>query len=154
MPLHGYTTTNRPPSNLDHLLAHPYALIIAIWQILAGGASLLSTLFDVRISQAMSTLPESLLAAVGVLLILGGVLIIRGLLNDDDDLMVGWRMERTGLVLSATAWVAYAVTILSAFPESVLSWTSSVSLAASHIIRFAATHVEVRCVRARMKELE
>ena len=152
MPLHGYTTDRRPPTNWDHFLAHPYSMGISGWQVLAGAGVLISTLTNIRVSQSLNRLPESLLAAVGALLVVGGVSIIRGLLNDDDDLMVGWRTERTGLVLSATAWIAYAVTILAAFPESVLTWTSGFMLAAAHLVRFRATRLEEKRVRARIAE--
>lgn len=152
MPLHGYTTDRRPPTNWDHLLAHPYSILISGWQILAGTAALASTLLNFRLSPSLARLPETLLAVIGGLLVLGGLSIIRGLLDDDDDLMVGWRTERTGLVLSATAWAAYAATILFAFPTSILTWTSGLMLAGAHLIRFRATRLEEKRVRARIAE--
>lgn len=152
MPLHGYSTDRRPPTNWDHFLAHPYSMCISGWQVVAGAGVLVSTLTDIRLSQSLERLPQMLLAAVGALLIVGGVNVSRGLLNDDDDLMVGWRIERTGLVLSATAWLAYTVTIIAAFPASVLTWTSGLALASAHLIRFRATKLEERRVRARIAE--
>src|SRR5438128_8828073 len=98
MPLHTYSTDRRPPTNWDHFLAHPYSLCISGWQILAGASVLLTTLFHVTVSPSLARLPETLLAAIGILLVVGGASTIKGLLNDDDDLMVGWRVERTGLV--------------------------------------------------------
>jgi len=152
MPLHGYTTDRRPPTNADHIYAHPYSIGISAWQILAGSGVLLSTLSGMRLSPSLDRLPEALLAAVGALLVVGGVSVIRGLLNDDDDLMVGWRTERTGLVLSATAWLAYAVTVFLVSPSAVLSWTSALMLGAAHLIRFRATRLEEKRVRARIAE--
>lgn len=152
MPLHGYTTDRRPPTNWDHLLAHPYSILICAFQILGGAGVLFSTLADVSISPSLDRLPESLLAAVGALLVVGGISVIRGLLDDSDDLMVGWRTERTGLVLSATAWAAYSVTILAAFPASVLTWTFGMVIVAAHLIRFRATQLEERRTRKRNAE--
>ena len=152
MPLHGYTTDRRPPTNADHLLAHPYSFLICAWQIIAGAGVLVSTLTPVRLSQSLDRLPEVLLASIGALLIVGGLSVIRGLLDDSDDLMAGWRTERSGLVLSATAWIAYVATILAAFPQSVLSWTSGLALASAHLIRFRATRLEEKRVRARIAE--
>lgn len=152
MPLHGYTTDRRPPTNMDHLLAHPYSLSICAWQIIAGIATIVSTLSGFNLSLSMQRLPQALLVAVGALLVVGGISVIRGLLNDDDDLMVGWRTERTGLVLSATAWGAYALTVMAAFPFSILSWTSGLTMALAHLIRFRATRLEEKRVRARIAE--
>jgi hypothetical protein len=152
MPLHGYSTDRRPPTTWDHFLAHPYSIGISGWQVLAGAGLLLSTLADISLSPSLDELPDFLLASVGALLIIGGIGVIRGLLDDDDDLMVGWRIERTGLLLSATAWAAYATSILVAFPLSILGWTSGFVLAASHLIRFRATRLEERRVRARIAE--
>lgn len=152
MPLHGYTTDRRPPTNLDHLLAHPYSLMISAWQVLAGAVVVAATLFDIRVSQSVQRLPEWLMIAVAALLMVGGISVIRGLLNDDDDLMAGWRTERTGLVLSATAWSAYSITLAISFPGSLLSWSSGFALALAHLIRLRATVLEERRVRRRIAE--
>jgi hypothetical protein len=152
MPLHGYTTDRRPPTNTDHLLAHPYSIFICGWQILAGAAVVASILLNFALSRSLSRLPESLLAVIAAMLIVGGVSVIRGLLDDSDDLMVGWRIERTGLVLSATAWAAYAVTIIAAFPASVLTWTSALTFTGAHLVRLRATRLEEKRVRARIAE--
>lgn len=152
MPLHGYTTDRRPPTNMDHLLAHPYSILISSWQIIAGAGCLASTLWPMNLSISMQRLPQPLIAAVGALLIVGGLSVIRGLLDDHDDLMVGWRTERTGLILSATAWSAYSFTLLAAYPTSVLAWSSGLTLALAHAFRFRATRLEEKRVRARIAE--
>lgn len=149
MPLHGYSTDRRPPTNKDHLYAHPYSFVLCAFQVIGGSGAVLSTLSNMSLSQSLDRLPESLLAAVGALLIVGGVLVIRGLLDDSPDLMVGWRTERTGLVLSATGWTSYAVTVAAAFPGSVLSWLLAFLIAAAHMIRFRATQLEERHSRER-----
>ena len=45
MPLHGYSTDRRPPTNLDHMLAHPYAIAVAVWQIFAGSLVVTALVF-------------------------------------------------------------------------------------------------------------
>lgn len=152
MPLHGYTTDRRPPTNLDHLLAHPYSLWISAWQVLAGSVVVAATLFDISVSQSVQRLPQWLMAAIACLLIVGGASVIRGLLNDDDDLMVGWRIERTGLVLSATAWATYSIVLAVTFPGSLLAWTSGLALTFAHLFRLRATILEERRVRRRIAE--
>jgi len=152
MPLHGYTTDRRPPTNWDHVLAHPHSFVLAAWQVLAGCGVLASLLWDFSPSRSISRMPQPIIVGVCVLLFLGGVFIIRGLLDDSDDLMVGWKIERTGLVLSATAWSAYAATVAWSFPSSTLSWSLSLTLALAPTIRYHATVREERRVRARIAE--
>ena len=152
MPLHGYTTDRRPPTNRDHLLAHPYSVGISAWQMVAGASLLASVLWGFGVSHSVSRMPDLLVSAIGALLLVGGMFVIRGLLDDSDDLMAGWRIERTGLILSATAWAAYSATIAYSYPASVLSWTSGLTLAAAHLIRWRATVLEERRVRARILE--
>lgn len=151
MPLHQYSSDRRPPTNWDHFLAHPYSLVLSAWQVLAGGLILaMMTWSAFSVSQSLNRLPQPLLAAISVLIVVGGVSTMRGLLNDDDDLMVGWRTERTGLLLSATAWIVYTVTIVWSFPASVMTWTLTLALGAANLIRFRATQREERRTRARM----
>jgi hypothetical protein len=150
MPLHSYTTTNRPPTNTDHLLAHPYSIPLAVWQTIAGAVVLLTTLTGIVVSASVARLPETLIATVGVLLIAGGTMILVGLLDDDNNLLKGWRTERTGLILSATAWLTYSTTLLLSYPGSVLSWSLGFAVAAMHSIRLRATQLEERKTRRSM----
>lgn len=152
MPLRGYSTDHRPPTVLDHMLAHPYAMAVSSWQVLAGGLSLLVTLFDFSVSQSVQRLPEPIIAALGTLLVIGGLQTIRGLLDDDDDLMQGWKIERTGLVISMAAWLGYLVTILGAFPGGVMTWTLCILMVAANWLRYVATRREERRHRARIRK--
>lgn len=152
MPLHGYTTDRRPPTNRDHVLAHPHSFVLAAWQMLAGAGVLASLLWGFSLSQSINRMPDEIVAGICVLLMGGGIFIIRGLLDDSDDLMVGWKIERTGLVLSATAWAAYAATLAWSFPSSTLSWSLPLALTLMHLIRYRATVLEERRVRARIAE--
>ena len=152
MPLHGYTTDRRPPTNADHVLAHPYSFLLAAWQFVAGTSVLASLLWGFSLSRSINRMPDELIAGICTLLIAGGIFIIRGLLDDSDDLMIGWKIERTGLILSATAWLAYAATVAWSYPRSVLSWSLSLVLASSLVIRWIATIREERRVRRRLAE--
>lgn len=154
MPLHGYTTDRRPPSNMDHLLAHPYSIGISLLQIVAGLVIIVAATLSLRVSSSIQRLPEVLLFILAALLLAGGVGIIRGLLDDSDELMVGWKIERTGLVLSTTAWLVFGVTISAAFPGAVLAWIWCFVLGICHPIRFAATILEERRIRRRIAQHE
>ncbi|GAB3889239.1 hypothetical protein [Terrabacter terrigena] len=152
MPLRGYSTDNRPPTVLDHLLAHPYAITFAVWQVIAGALAVLTTLFSFTVSQAIERLPQPLVAATGILFALGGIQIVRGLLDDDDDLMQGWKIERTGLVLTIAAWLAFFIAIVWSFPSSVLTWLLCLLVGAgAPSLRLWATRREEKRVRARMR---
>ena len=154
MPLHGYSTDRRPPTVFDHILAHTFEMSVAAWQVIAGGLSLLVTLFDFQISQSVQRMPQPAIAALGSFLLIGGVQCIRGLLDDSDDLMRGWTIERTGLILSGSAWLGYLVTVIAAFPASVMTWTLFVLMVAANILRYIATVLEERKHRARIEGTE
>lgn len=147
MPLHGYSTDRRPPSVADHLLAHPFELGLAAWGVIAGGAGVLSAASNATVSASIDRLPDWLAAIVGTMLVLGGVLVWRGLLDDSEDLMIGWRFERVGLVLSIAGWLAYGVTVAAINPTAVLSWSVSAFVVAMYAVRFRATRLEERRIR-------
>jgi hypothetical protein len=135
------------------MLAHPYAMSIGTFQVCAGTLALLVTLFDFSVSQSIERLPQPLVAATGILFALGGVQTIRGLLDDDDDLMQGWKIERTGLILSGAAWFVFALAIVTSFPRGVLTWLFCFLVGCGgHGLRYWATIREERRVRARMAE--
>lgn len=153
MPLHGYTTDRRPPSNRDHLYAHPYSMAVAAFQILAALVITAAAVLNLSgVSQSLQRLPATLLLMLSAMLLVGGVSIIRGLLDDSDDLMIGWKIERRGLILSATSLGIFAFVIASQFPKSVTGWGLSAFLTAAHLIRFRATVLEERRVRTRVAE--
>lgn len=147
MPLHGYSTDRRPPTVADHLLAHPFELGLAAWGIIAGAAGILSALSDATVSPSIDRLPEWLAAIVGAMLVVGGAAIWRGLLDDSEDLMVGWRIERTGLIFSMAAWGAYGITVATMHPTSILSWSVAVLVVIMFAVRFKATRLEERRIR-------
>src|SRR5690349_669392 len=112
MPLHGYSTDRRPPTNLDHMLAHPYALAVAAWQVFAGGLVLTALIFQVQLTTSAMRLPRVILFALCIVLIWGAVNVIRGLFDDSNDLRKGFRVERGGLILSGAGWTAYGASVL------------------------------------------
>lgn len=147
MPLHGYTTERYPPTILDHIYAHPFELALAVWGILGGLGSVAATVSHTQASAVMNALPTWLLILFGALLTVGAALIMTGLFDDSDDLMRGWRIERTGLVLSGFGWAAYTVTLAAVIPRNFIGWGLTGLLTLSMGFRFRATQLEERRVR-------
>ena len=152
MPLHAYSTDSEPPSVWDHVLAHPFELALAVFGALCGLLSIFAAITpEATVSPSLDELPEVLGGLVGVLLIAGGAAIVRGLLDDSDDLMTGWRIERSGLILTGFAWAAYGVTIVSSRPAAVLSWGSALCVVLMVTLRFIATVKRERHIRRALK---
>ena len=138
MPLHGYSTDRRPPTNLDHMLAHPYAFAVAAWQIMAGSLVLTALVFGFAITTSAMRLPRAPLFAMCLVLLIGGINVIRGLLDDSNDLRKGFRVERGGLILSGAGWTAFGVSVLIANPGAVLSWSMGVIFSVALGLRLVA----------------
>ena len=138
MPLHGYSTDRRPPTNLDHMLAHPYAMAVAAWQILAGSLVITALVFGFGLNTSTMRLPKGPLFALCLVLLLGGINVIRGLLDDSNDLRKGFRVERGGLILSGAGWTSYGLSVLIANPGAVLSWSMGVIFSAAIGLRLVA----------------
>ena len=144
-----------PPTRRDHLLAHPYELSLAVTGltasllILAGGI-----VASITVSPSVDAFHGLVAWGVGLLGIPGHALIIAGLLDNDEDLMNGWRRERTGLVLAAFAWAIYTLAILAANPGSVVTWGFGLALITAHCLRLRATQREERDTRAALARHE
>ena len=148
MPLHGYSTDRRPPTNMDHLRAHPYAIAVAAWQILIGGIVLLALIFDFHMTTSAMRLPRTVLFALAVTLILGAVNVMRGLFDDSNDLRKGFRIERGGLILSGAAWTAFSVSVIIGNPGAVPTWSMGVLFSAAMALRIdAGRREEARVAR-------
>lgn len=148
MPLRGYTTDRRPPSVLDHILAHPFEMGLAAWGGGAGALLVIASIWDeMRVSPTVDMLPDWLAATLGGLLIVGGLLQTWGLLDDSDDIAVGWKLERMGLILSGAAWASYTMTIMWMLPRAVLSWSLTGTVLVMLALRYAATVLEERRIR-------
>ncbi|MDO5534105.1 MAG: hypothetical protein Q4F65_05590 [Propionibacteriaceae bacterium] len=137
-----------PPSRLDHLLAHPYEIPLAIFGFLACLGVLVAELVPpISVSPTIDGLNGVIAWLVGALGIVGNVLVVKGLLDDGPDLMPGWQDERTGLALAGASWAIYAVSVALTFPGSVVSWAIAAVVACSHATRLRATFAEEEDVR-------
>ena len=138
-----------PPTKLDHLLAHPYEIPLAAVGLAASAGILAAEttpLFDV--SASVAALHGLVAWTIGVLGIPGHVLILRGLLDDNPDLMVGWRRERYGLILAASAWLLYACGVAWVHPQAAVSYGFAAGIVTAMGVRLAATYYEERSTRA------
>jgi len=154
MPLHGYSTDRRPPTNLDHLLAHPYAFAVHGFQMFAGGLVLSAVLFQFQIVTSALKLPRGPLVAMCLVLILGASYIMRGLLDDSNDLRKGFRVERGGLILSGAAWTAFSVCVMVNNPGAVLQWSMGLFFSAGLALRIIAGHREESRVARETNDLK
>lgn len=149
MPLHGYSTDADPPTWWDHIFAHPFELTLAAGGGLGGVFAIIASISQsATVSPSLDDLPELLAAAIGLLLILGGIGIIRGLFDDSPNLMVGWTYERGGMVLAGGGWAAYGFSIFGSRPAAVLSWGIPLLVVTSLALRFEA----IRRRKHRMRE--
>lgn len=138
---------NHPPTLLDHVLSHPWELAVSALSVTVGAMSMLATIAGKATSPSVDQLPDILVVALAAMLIVGGAWTARGLFDNDTDLMVGYRHERTGLVFTGTAWSIYACTVFAAFPGSVNSWSLGAALGIGSALRVAATERELRKMR-------
>lgn len=152
MPTHGYTTDGRPPTVFDHILAHCFELCISAWAMLGGVAAIAAAVTTTgTVSPSLDKIPAWLAGAVGVLLVVGGGLIMRGLFDDSDNLMVGWQYERAGLILSGAGWACYGITIVSSNASAVLSYSSAATMVIASTLRFIATVRSEKRVRRALR---
>ncbi|HET7399730.1 MAG TPA: hypothetical protein VFJ94_14530 [Intrasporangium sp.] len=152
MPLHGYTTDRRPPSLMDHVFAHPFELTLATWCGLAGAMLAASTITGVQVSPTLDRLPWWLSVMVGALLVVGGICQVWGLFDDSDDIAVGWKIERVGLILSGSAWSSYTLAIVYLIPGAVLSWSLGLAILTMLGLRFTATVKEEQRIRKAIRQ--
>lgn len=153
MPLHGYSTDRRPPTNIDHLRAHPYAFAVAAWQILVGGLVITALVFNFEVTTSAMKLPRVPLFALCLVLILGGINVVRGLLDDSNDLRKGFRIERGGLILSGAGWSSFAVSVFINDPGAVPMWSMGVLFSVAMALRIDAGRLEEARVARETKDL-
>lgn len=153
MPTHGYRSSRRPPTAFDHVLAHCFELAISAWAIQGGLQAIIATIaHDHSASPSLDQLPTGLAAIVGLMLILGGGGIIHGLFDNSDDLMVGFRRERMGLVLKASGWASYGACIVWISPGAIMSWSLPVFMIAACLLRVEATRRTEADERSRLTD--
>lgn len=144
-----------PPTAMDHWLSHPYELATAVSGLAASLLILAGQIVvAITVSPSVDAMHGLVAWGVGLLGVPGHALIIAGLLDNDDDLMNGWRKERTGLVLAAFAWAIYTLAVLAANPGSVVTWGFGVALITGHSLRLRATLREERETRAALARHE
>lgn len=144
-----------PPTKLDHLLAHPYEIVLAAVGLAASLLILAGEIAAaITVSPSVDAMHGLVAWGVGLLGIPGHALIIAGLRDNDDDLMNGWRRERTGLVLAAFAWAIYTLADLAAFPGSIVTWGFGLAVIVAHCLRLRATQREERETRAALARHE
>ena len=154
MPLHGYSTDRRPPTNLDHLRAHPYSIMIASFQIFAAAAVLGALIFGYRFTSSVLQLPKEPLVGLCAVLIFGGINVVRGLLDDSNDLRRGFRIERGGLILSGAGWTASTVSVFVANHAAIFMWTLGLFISAAIALRLDAGRLEEKRVAREIQDLK
>ena len=144
-----------PPTATDHWLAHPHELATAVAGLTASLLILAGEIVAaITVSPSVDAMHGLVAWGIGLLGVPGHALIIAGLLDNDDDLMNGWRRERTGLVLAAFAWAIYTLAILAANPGSIVTWGFGLALIVAHCLRLRATQREERETRAALARHE
>ena len=132
-----------PPTRRDHLLAHPYELGLALFGLVSCLGIITGELAPgVTVSLTIDALHGIVAWSVALTGLIGNLQIIRGLLDDGDDMVIGWAKERTGLVLAITSWGIYAVAVAALFPASVIGWSWAAAVALIHGVRLRATYAE------------
>ena len=154
MPLHGYSTDRRPPTVRDHLRAHPYSILIASFQVFAGVVVLAALIFGFTFTSSVLQLPKEPLVALCVVLMLGGINVIRGLLDDSNDLRKGFRVERGGLILSGAGWTSFSVATFIANHAALFMWTLGLFISAAIAIRIDAGKAEESRIAREMQDLK
>lgn len=95
------------------LSAHPFELLFGVLAVCAGTALTLGAVAPVSLN---ATLPALLVRIWGATQLLAGVLIVTGILLRywrPARLVVGWRLERAGLVPLAAAIAVYGIAALA-----------------------------------------
>ena len=139
----------QPPTLLDHLLAHAYEIPLALVGLAASAGILAAEVTPLfAVSESVAALHGLVAWTIGILGIPGHALIIRGLLDDHPDLMVGWRRERYGLVLAGSAWLLYACGVAWVHPQAAVSYGFAGGIVTAMAFRLAATYAEERNTRA------
>lgn len=140
-------TPYRLPTVLNRVLNHPVEVPLHLFFVAMGifaaiGIAAPAAGFAERplVSAALAALPWWLAAGFSVTFAAGGALCLAGIFDDDADLIVGWRRERGGLVLSATGWLAYSGAVALIVRGPPFTWGFGLTLAAGFGLRLWATY--------------
>lgn len=146
MPNHHYTITHRPPRLTDHFLAHGMSYAMAIWSMYVGVVSVITGATSFEVSKALIVLPGALTVGIGTFLIIGGWSIVAGLSDDSDDVRVGWRKERGGIVICGTGWLAFGVATLILAPAVTIFWSLALFMQIGMGARYWGTYEEEKAL--------
>lgn len=123
-------------SRSDRLYDRSMQVLMAIWSIYVAVAVALTALFPaITITFTVAGLPLALSLAVAAFLAVGSANILRGLFQQKGTLRYGWRIERSGLVISMSGWLAYGFATMLARSSATLIWTLSFVLVAASALR-------------------
>lgn len=142
-----YTPLREPPDWRDRLLAHPMENAVACLAILFSVLVGISLFFDEFVpSESIDHFPIWL-AAIFVLMIgAGGLLVLFGLnrrSKERENLVKRWATEKLGWSFTAAGLSFYGLSVLAVFPASLLAWSVPLILAAGAILRWRAlSHIE------------
>lgn len=129
---------NDPPTVWDRTQASPF-VVVALWSVVVGVKLGLMPLFpSFTPSPALGTLPAWTAIALAGGLVAGGLMATVGLWNSWENRTKAWGLERSGWIILAAAWTAYAFVVVQKFPGSTISWGSALAYCVIALIRVAA----------------
>lgn len=153
MPGRTYHPQHHPPTNLDHTLAHPWEVPLAVFQLVAGVYGAVAVFVPgMTLGPSVAALPMILTAALSVFLVASGIFILVGLYGDGDDLLADYRNERTGLVTTTAVWGVWGILVAWLAPASVLAYGLGFTFCTGGILRLLATYHDERRLRRTTEE--
>ena len=147
MPLSVYITRNRPPTNRDHLLAHPFGAPWGATNLAVAALLPLAEWGPWTISQTVTRAPWWAVLIAIVFHALGGCKVLTGIYDmDTEDATEGWGRERLGLGILAVVWLAWLVVLLF-HPDSGLFVMLVLWVIVSSVTRILAINAREREIR-------
>lgn len=137
MPDRSHTPKSDPPTRMDHFKAHPDRAILSVVSIVVGilvtTAALVPGFVPSRSVEALALSPS---ISIGALLTFGGAWTWWGTITTHEEMRTVWNTLRSGLLALAFGWAGYAVSVLAAYPSSIIPWLTSLGLAATWGVSF------------------
>lgn len=120
----------------DRVLDRSMEAAMAAWSIYSALAiGLTAAIPSVRLTNTVDGLPVILTILIAMFLIIGNTSILRGLIRGGGTLRQGWRIERNGIVISGTGWLAYGTAVFITKPTSTLIVSLSIMLLTGYAFR-------------------
>ena len=153
MPDRSYISSD-PPTAVDHLLSHPFEIVISTWSIIAGLMFIAGGIFDdFDPAPSIDSLHFSLLIPLGLLFVIGGSLVHFSYWSTRCELGVCWAVERAASLILAGSWIAYGVAVLTYSPDRVVQWGNAIAFAVSFIYRWVAIGSRAKLLRRTQKSI-